>query len=143
MTLPKEARQQNLRSSDLKAETRTFSREDQKVEAGIQGSQDTFSAEGGERERCGLWKPFRLDLTRTEYEQNCASLFDRGVVPVDRMLDYLDLGVDEIDEVVMVGGMTRTPRVRNLLKSHLGVDRLNIEIDPDVVVAYGAATIAH
>ncbi len=92
---------------------------------------------------CRLWKRFSLDLTRPEYEHSCAYLFDRGVAPVDRLLDSLDLRVDEIDEVVMVGGMTRTPRVRNLLKSHLGVNRLNVDIDPDVVVAYGAATIAH
>lgn len=92
---------------------------------------------------CGMWEPFRLDLARPEYEDSCAYLFDRGVAPVDRLLDSLDLKVDEIDEVVMVGGMTRTPRVRNLLKSHLGVSRLNVDIDPDVVVAYGAATIAH
>lgn len=97
-----------------------------------------------EREQsCGLWQPFSLELTRTEYEGKCAALFDRGVTPVTRLLEHLDLTVDEIDEVVMVGGMTRTPRVRELLKSHLGVSRLNVEIDPDVVVAYGAATIAH
>lgn len=95
------------------------------------------------RETCGLWEPFSLQLTRMEYEEQCAGLFDRGVAPVKRLLDRLDLIVDDVDEVVMVGGMTRTPRVRELLKSHLGVERLNVEIDPDVVVAYGAATIAH
>lgn len=92
---------------------------------------------------CGVWEPFSLELTRAEYELQCAALFDRGVAPVTRLLDRLDLTVDDIDEVVMVGGMTRTPRVRQLLQAHLGVDRLNVEIDPDVVVAYGAATIAH
>lgn len=92
---------------------------------------------------CGMWEPFSLELTRSEYELQCAALFDRGVAPVTRLLDRLDLTVDDIDEVVMVGGMTRTPRVRQLLQTHLGVDRLNVEIDPDVVVAYGAATIAH
>lgn len=92
---------------------------------------------------CGVWEPFSLELTRSEYELQCATLFDRGVDPVTRLLDRLDLSVDDIDEVVMVGGMTRTPRVRQLLQTHLGVDRLNVEIDPDIVVAYGAATIAH
>lgn len=92
---------------------------------------------------CGLWQRFSLELTRAEYEGKCSALFDRGVTPVSRLLEYLDLTVEEIDEVVMVGGMTRTPRVRELLQSHLGVSRLNVEIDPDVVVAYGAATIAH
>lgn len=143
MTLSKEARRRNLRSSDSETGTPSFSVEDPKAVTGNRGSRDILTSEGGEHERCELWKPFRLELTRAEYEHSCASLFDRGVAPVDRLLDYLDLRVDEIDEVVMVGGMTRTPRVRNLLKSHLGVDRLNVDIDPDVVVAYGAATIAH
>lgn len=139
MMLPEEARRRNLRSPDFNMGTPSGGN----PEAENGGSHDAHSSEGGEEGRCGLWKPFSLDLTRAEYEHSCASLFDRGVAPVDRLLDYLDLRVDEIDEVVMVGGMTRTPRVRSLLKSYLGVDRLNVDIDPDVVVAYGAATIAH
>lgn len=138
MMLPEEARRRNLGSPDFKG---TPSRANSK--AANMGSHDAHSSEGGEEGRCGLWRSFSLDLTRAEYERSCASLFDRGVAPVDRLLHYLDLRVDEIDEVVMVGGMTRTPRVRNLLMSHLRVDRLNVDIDPDVVVAYGAATIAH
>lgn len=101
----------------------------------------------GSRERgndaCQQWAPLSLELERTEYEQHCESLFERGLLPVSRLLDRLSLGVDEIDEVVMVGGMTRTPRVRALLQSHLGVNRLNVEIDPDVVVAYGTASMAY
>lgn len=139
MMLPEESRRQNLLSPDSKKEAP--SRENPKV--GNVGGRPTHSSDSDQRGFCELWKPFSLDLSRAEYEHSCASLFDRGVAPVDRLLDYLDLRVDEIDEVVMVGGMTRTPRVRSLLKSHLGVDRLNVDIDPDVVVAYGAATIAH
>lgn len=99
------------------------------------------SQNGGED--CGLWDSWTLELSRTEYEEQCTTLFSRGLAPVSRLLDRLDLTVGDVDEVVMVGGMTRTPRVRELLKEHLGVDRLNVEIDPDVVVAYGAATVAH
>lgn len=139
MALPEEARRRNLRASDLKKGTPSGG--SPKTERG--GGGDAHSSESGEEGRCGLWRPFSLNLTREEYEHSCASLFDRGVAPVDRLLDYLDLRVDEIDEVVMVGGMTRTPRVRSLLMSHLHVNRLNVDIDPDIVVAYGAATIAH
>lgn len=104
---------------------------------------DKHGSTGTEEGSCRLWKPLRLELTRAEYEAQCAALFNRGVAPVTRLLEYLDLRADEIDEVVMVGGMTRTPRVREMLKLHLGVNRLNVDIDPDIVVAYGAATIAH
>lgn len=139
MMLPDDTRRRNLRSLDSKKEARSGERPD----IGSVGGHPTHSSDDGQEGRCGLWKSFSLDLTRAEYEHSCASLFDRGVAPVDRLLDYLDLRVDEIDEVVLVGGMTRTPRVRSLLMSHLGVGRLNVDIDPDVVVAYGAATIAH
>ena len=47
----------------------------------------------------------------------------------------------DIDEVVLVGGTSRIPRVRDMLKAHLNVNRLNTEIDPDVTVAVGAASI--
>ncbi|CAM9188145.1 unnamed protein product [Scytosiphon promiscuus] len=140
MTLSGEARRSTLRPSNIETGTPSFGLEVPNAEA---RNQDTSNSDGDKRGHCGLWKPFKLDLTRAEYEHSCASLFDRGVAPVDRLLKFLDLTIEEIDEVVMVGGMTRTPRVRNLLKSHLGVDRLNVDIDPDVVVAYGAATIAH
>lgn len=129
--------QRNLRSSD--STTELLKGNPSVVEVGQYMHSSVESAE----DVCRLWKPFNLELTRTEYEENCSALFSRGVAPVTRLLEELDLRVDEIDEVVMVGGMTRTPRVREILKSHLGVDRLNVEIDPDVVVAYGATTIAH
>lgn len=131
MIPPEEAQRRNLRSPKKGTPSEDGDSQDAHIFAGAEG------------ERCKMWKPLSLELTRTEYEQSCASLFDRGVAPVDRLLHHLDLTVEEIDEVVMVGGMTRTPRVRSLLESHLGVDRLNVDIDPDVVVAYGAATIAH
>lgn len=92
---------------------------------------------------CEEWESMNLELTRAEYETECKHLFERGLSPVSRLLDRLDLSVSEIDEVVMVGGMTRTPRVRELLQKHLGARHLNVEIDPDVVVAYGAASMAY
>ena len=139
MMLPEEARRQNVRSTDFEKEAPRG----ENPKAGSVGGHAGHSSDGGHGGRCEFWKPFSLDLTRAEYEHSCESLFNRGVAPVDRLLDYLDIRVDEIDEVVMVGGMTRTPRVRTLLMAHLGVGRLNVDIDPDVVVAYGAATIAH
>ena len=46
----------------------------------------------------------------------------------------------EIDEVVLVGGSSRIPRVRTLLKKYLLIDHLNTEIDPDITIAVGAAS---
>ena len=47
----------------------------------------------------------------------------------------------DVDEVVLVGGSSRIPRVRAMLMEHLAVTKLNTEIDPDVTVAVGAASI--
>ena len=41
----------------------------------------------------------------------------------------------------MVGGTTRMPHIRELVKQELGIEKLNVEIDPDLTVAYGAASV--
>ncbi|CAM9352128.1 unnamed protein product [Discosporangium mesarthrocarpum] len=99
--------------------------------------------EGAEGGGCKLWEESAVVVTRAEYKQRCDGLFRRGMAPVARLLGDLELGTEDIDEVVMVGGMTRTPWIRELLKDHLDMKRLNVEIDPDVVVAHGAASVAH
>ena len=43
--------------------------------------------------------------------------------------------------MVLVGGSSRIPKVREMLRRELGLDRLNLEIDPDVTVAYGCACV--
>lgn len=127
----------------LRSETADTKPEESAGGDGLGTAAEANGSQRGRAENCGLWEPLDLELTRTEYEQQCELLFNRGLAPVSRLLDRLDLTPDDVDEVVMVGGMTRTPRVRELLKEHLRVDRLNVEIDPDIVVAYGAATVAH
>ena len=56
-------------------------------------------------------------------------------------MNDLNLKTDEIDEVVMVGGTTRMPKIRDLVRQELGVESLNTHIDPDLTVAYGAASV--
>jgi molecular chaperone DnaK len=76
-------------------------------------------------------------LTRAKMEQLCEDLFERTKPPVKRCLDDAKLTADDVDELVLVGGMTRMPRVveiaRELIKKqpHQGVN-------PDEVVAVGA-----
>jgi molecular chaperone DnaK (HSP70) len=77
----------------------------------------------------------------SEYNSACAPLFKRSLIPISRLLQDLDLEADEIDEVVMVGGTTRMPQVRELVKKELGIENLNTSIDPDLTVAYGAASV--
>ena len=83
-------------------------------------------------------KHISLKLTRAKMEQICEDLFERTIGPVNACLKDAGLKPEDIDELVMVGGMTRMPRVvetaRSILKKqpHQGVN-------PDEVVAVGAA----
>jgi molecular chaperone DnaK (HSP70) len=53
----------------------------------------------------------------------------------------LDMSKEDVDEIVLVGGSTRIPHIKKLLKDYFGKERLNDDIDPDITVAYGAASI--
>lgn len=91
---------------------------------------------------CDDLHPVSLTLTRDDFETSlCGHLFDRAIGVVDSTLSDAMIPKSDIDEVVLVGGTSRIPKVRSMLKSALGVDRLNTEIDPDVTVAVGAASV--
>jgi molecular chaperone DnaK (HSP70) len=61
--------------------------------------------------------------------------------PVLRLLADLNMDKGDIDEVVLVGGSTRIPKIKTLLREFFGKEHLNDHIDPDITVAYGAASI--
>jgi molecular chaperone DnaK len=84
--------------------------------------------------------PKHLDttLTRAKFEELCADLIDRCRVPVENALRDAKLSKENIDEVVLVGGSTRIPAVKELVKRILGKDP-NQTVNPDEVVAVGAA----
>ena len=66
--------------------------------------------------------------------------YERSMLPIQRILKDMNLEKEEIDEVVMVGGTTRMPQIQALVKEELAQDSLNTHIDPDLTVAYGAAS---
>lgn len=83
-----------------------------------------------------------LALTSSEYKNAVEPLYNRAMLPVQRLLKDLDLRRDEIDEIVMVGGTTRIPEIRRRVQEELGqAASLNTSIDPDITVAYGAASV--
>ncbi len=86
---------------------------------------------------------FSLVLTRAKFEQLCDSIFRRTVAPLDGVLRDAKLTKSEIDEIVMVGGSTRIPRIRQLVSDYFGGKKLNDSVNPDEAVAYGAAVQAH
>jgi len=80
-------------------------------------------------------------LTRGKFEELCSTLIDRARTPVDNALKDAKLDSSKIDEVVLVGGSTRIPAVKELVKKILGKDP-NQTVNPDEVVAIGAAVQA-
>lgn len=83
-------------------------------------------------------KHFEYTLTRAKLEELVKDLIDRLAGPVEKALKDADLKASEIDEIVMVGGMTRMPAVVEKVKGIFGKDPLQ-GVNPDEVVAVGAA----
>ncbi len=86
---------------------------------------------------------FSVVITRARFEQLCDAAFRRTVAPLDGLLRDAKLSKDQIDEIVMVGGSTRIPRIRTLVSEYFGGKKLNDSVNPDEAVAYGAAVQAH
>ncbi len=83
-------------------------------------------------------KHFEYKLTRSKLEELVSDLIDRVAEPVEKALKDAGLKASEIDEIVLVGGMTRMPAVVEKVKSIFGKDPLK-GVNPDEVVAIGAA----
>jgi molecular chaperone DnaK len=83
-------------------------------------------------------KHLNVQLTRAKMEQICESLFDRCIPPFKNCLKDADLTAGQIDELVLVGGMTRMPKVVEIAKN-LGGKPPHQGVNPDEVVAIGAA----
>jgi molecular chaperone DnaK len=83
-------------------------------------------------------KHISLKLTRPKMEQLCDELFERTVTPTRNCLKDAELTADKIDELVLVGGMTRMPRVVETARSLVNKDP-HQGVNPDEVVAVGAA----
>jgi molecular chaperone DnaK len=83
-----------------------------------------------------------MKLTRGRFEQMCEDIFKRSVGPVKQALQDAGLTPDKIDEVVLVGGSTRIPRVQQIVKDLFNGKEPHKGVNPDEVVAVGAAVQA-
>jgi L1 cell adhesion molecule like protein len=86
---------------------------------------------------------FQTTLTRAKFENLCEPFFQRCIRPMDGLLRDAKLAKEEIHEIVMVGGSSRIPKIRELLMAYFGGKKLNDSVNPDEAVAYGAAVQAH
>lgn len=81
-------------------------------------------------------------VSRARFEDLCNDLFEKSINLVDEALKDADMTKDQIDEVILVGGSTRIPRIQELLQEFFNGKALNKSINCDECVAYGAATKA-
>jgi endoplasmic reticulum chaperone BiP len=81
---------------------------------------------------------FSETLTRAKFEELNVDLFRQTLKPVEQVLKDANVKKEDVDEVVLVGGSTRIPKVQQLLKDYFGKEPSK-GINPDEAVAYGAA----
>jgi heat shock protein 1/8 len=82
---------------------------------------------------------YNSSITRARFESLCQDLFKNTLIPVDKVFKDSGISKNKIDEVILVGGSSRIPKIQELLKNYFGGKELNKSINPDECVAHGAA----
>ena len=85
---------------------------------------------------------FYSNITRARFEELCTDIFQRAMAPVDQVLRDSKMSKSDIDEIVLVGGSTRIPKIQQMLSDYFGGKELCKSVNPDEAVAYGAAVQA-
>uniref|UniRef100_A0A3P8YJB7 Hypoxia up-regulated protein 1 n=1 Tax=Esox lucius TaxID=8010 RepID=A0A3P8YJB7_ESOLU len=81
---------------------------------------------------------FKAKVTRVEFEDLCADLFEKVPGPVHEALSSAEMSLDEIEQVILVGGATRVPKVQEVLLKAVGKEELGKNINADEAGAMGA-----
>lgn len=84
-------------------------------------------------------KHLYIKLTRAKLEQMAMDLFERSIPPMKQALKDAGVEAKDIDEIVLVGGTTRIPKIQEIVSEFFGGKKLNKSVNPDEVVAVGAA----
>ena len=85
---------------------------------------------------------FFSSISKARFESLCMNLFQKCIQPVTQVLQDAGVSKNQIDEIVLVGGSTRIPKIQELLSNFFNGKELNKGINPDEAVAYGAAVQA-
>ncbi|XP_028664281.1 hypoxia up-regulated protein 1 [Erpetoichthys calabaricus] len=81
---------------------------------------------------------FKARVTRLEFEALCSDLFERVPGPIQQALDVAEMTMDEIEQVILVGGATRVPKVQEVLQKAIGREELGKNINADEAAGMGA-----
>ena len=85
---------------------------------------------------------FSIPLSRAKFENLCSDIFTKTLEPVDTVLSDAKISKSQVDDIVIVGGSTRIPKVQELLSQYFNGKELCKSINPDEAIAYGAAVQA-
>ena len=85
---------------------------------------------------------YNATLTRAKFELLADKVFQMTLQPIERLLKDAKMGKSDIDEIVLVGGTTRIPKIQELLSNYFNGKQLNKSLNPDEAIAYGAAVQA-
>ena len=80
-----------------------------------------------------------ISLSRAKLESLCSDIFNRILNPIDLVIKDGDINKSDIEEIILVGGTTRIPKIQELLSNYFNGKELNKSINPDEAVAYGAS----
>ena len=83
-------------------------------------------------------KHLQVKINRAKFENMCGDLIKRSLTPVEKCIKDSDLDASQVDEILLVGGMTRMPKVQDVVKDFFG-KKPNQGVNPDEAVAIGAA----
>ena len=84
-------------------------------------------------------KELNLTITRNDFNKTCDELFRKCITPINKVLSDSKILKSKVNEIVLVGGSTRIPRIQEMLSEFFNGRKLNNSINPDEAVAYGAA----
>ena len=84
----------------------------------------------------------QIKVSRPKFEDLCKKLFRELIKPIEEVMKIGKIDISDIKEVVLVGGSTRIPKVKEIVSDYFGGIKINDSINPDEAVAYGAAVEA-
>lgn len=82
---------------------------------------------------------YNSSITRAKFEQICSPIFDKCITLIKQVMDDTDTKINDINEIVLVGGSTRIPKLQSMISEYFNNKQLNKSINPDEAVCYGAA----
>lgn len=82
---------------------------------------------------------YTISLSRAKFEQLAESFFNKSMEPLNKVIQDAKISKSDVDEIVLVGGTTRIPKIQELLSNYFNGKQLNKSLNPDEAVAIGAA----